>query len=695
MCLAPRLLVLFLLAAANLPAQTEREPVLYVRAKESGQSSGMSWSTTGLAEYRLCSVWGGPGGGVAAIDLFRQRRSVLALKPGERLQFYRFSESGEGTGKDGGEAYRATTVCLGPGRYLTTFQEPHQTSTRRDPAVDAGTVPQSALVHAELTRTAKGARIVLGGIPGPHVGDAPFAALGLENLVLTDAQRENLYSVELTEADLATWERLTKTLGGTFQAKPEFGGSWTFSATITGTLPILGDVDVEVEGYDRWIPRGDPDDASRPGNTVKVKARVLAAAADGRPTATKAEITFELTDSSEEPGVCLNWPTQAAPDDRDLRLRKSENPDLDVVVEGRKLRTAGCVSETGLTVASFDYAAWGVLTVTAKDQDGKALKVTYHGAESTGIQLPRDEDRNRIADAWQADEGVVGFPADWDEAEVEGQTTKGDGFGLHQEYRGLMVTTVGGRQHRRLVPREKAHFFQDPQGLVEPDQWWKSTGSRAYRVEAGWTQARRVDVHRGFGAGVGKWATRLSKDEAEVHDNASDSDKARARQQWAYTKGDEQAERWTPRLVEYCVVHPGRVRFVMRELKAHMLVSLDEPTTPNEIHTATYLLSLGFTREALVRRIQALGEPDFARRAEQVVQWAALHEALHACGVEGHRNDKGEEAVDCPNRVPDCPMQYPNKIEKLRLLLFGEMGGMGRCCSTAPHLCFEHFSPKG
>jgi hypothetical protein len=194
---------------------------------------------------------------------------------------------------------------------------------------------------------------------------------------------------------------------------------------------------------------------------------------------------------------------------------------------------------------------------------------------------------------------------------------------------------------------------------------------------------------------VGKWASRFNKDESEVTDASSEEEQGNARQQWAFTQGDENATRWKPSQVESCKLFPGRIRFVLRELKTHMLVSLKNPETANQKDTAAFLLGLGLPKADLIKRIEALNEGDFRARAEQVMTWAALHEACHACGLNGHLNAKGEEDAACANRVPDCPMQYPTKEEKLRLLLFGEMGGLGRCCSTAPHDCFKGLSPKG
>jgi len=692
------------LAVGFATAQEDREPVLYVKAREGGQSRGMSWNTTGMAEYRLCTHWDGPRHGMAAKELFRLRRSVLGLKPGERLQFYQFSLSAEGTGKDGSEAYQATTTSQGAGRYLTTFREPHQTTTRQ-PEKSTGGLPPSAQAEAELIRTVKGARLVLKGIPSPHVGDAPFGALGIENLSIPEDTP--LYTVDLTEAELAGWERLTKTLGGRFQARAEFEGSWSYSATLTTTLPDLGEVDVEVAGHEDWIPLGNLEDEAKPGNTVKVTARLRATGESGRKVDTKAEFTFELTDVSQEPGVCLNWPTQPDLGGLDLRLRKVENEGLEVVTEDRKLRSKGLVQEATLVVSAFDFAAWGVLKVTAKDKDGKELKVTYHKKELSAIQLPKDEDRNRIADAWQAQKGVSGFPASWDEAEAAGQTQKGDGLTLFQKYRGFMVAGAGGRKYTRLEPREKVHFIIDPNDLLDVDRWRAAAGIRAYKVFESWTKDRKVDIHADFAHGGGKFASRIRRDlmlvdELKVDLSEEDRKKGqtqesaaqRLRAQWAVSVGREGQWRGTPREVEDSWIYSGRIHDNLCRIRDKMRQELRNPSPKDEADRTAFMNGLGLPKADLLKRLETLTDAEVWGLVKAVEPWLAIHEIAHTCGLPGHLGPGGNEDEDCANRVPSCPMQYLTWQEKRRLVLFGELGGTGKFCSQPPHSCWKQLSPK-
>lgn len=686
----PRLAAL-LLCLALLPLGAA-EPVFRIRVTLSGRSGDASYTSNLEIRYAPCAIWvGGSGGGQGSPEAFLEKAGGLAaIRPGQSLPFYAHTTQGSAQGSDGSAA---EVVTRAPG---IAYWREWNSGSSCDKLTDAADRPDHQQ-SARFTRTAKGARIadfdlglVSAGLGG-YIGAINLYAMDI------DGQQVTQFCVfELTNEELANFKRVDKTKRATFT---DGNGSVSVTAQLTAELEDPGEVDVEIlDDYDAWMPRGDLDNEDRPGNAIRLKATVRATGQPGAQADRKARIFFELADVGSEPGVCLNWPLKPAAGKADLRLLRGENPKLEADPAGLEdfnLRSKGLVKEAELKVSAFDFGAWGLVKVRAEDKDGKPLKVTYRGKDQNGLALPRDEDHNHIADAWQNAKGVFGLPSNWDEAEVAGQDQKGDGFGLYQKYRGLVVATAGGRKHTQLEPREKAHFFIDAQNLIDLDQWWRSTGIRGYKVLAQWTQQRRVDVHRSFGTGAGKWASRFDKDETEVPTAASEAEQETARMQWAFTKGDENADQWKPSQVESCRVFPGRVRFVLRELKIHMLVSLKIPETPNEYDTAAFLQGLGLSKLDLIKRIEALDEATFSAVAAQVTKWAAIHEACHACGVNGHLNAKNEEDADCANRVPDCPMQYPTKKEKLRLLLFGEMAGSGRCCSTAPHLCFKNLSPKG
>ncbi len=678
-----------------------REPLFRIRVAMSGRADGASYTSSLEIGYAPCAIWtGGSGGWVGSpAEYLEKAGGLAAIRPGMSLPFYGMTHVGSASGSNGSESSSATVITTGPGRALWTERDP---SGQSEKATDPDDRPDHRQA-ARFYRTATGARIAdfdLGVVSaGRGGGIGCIDPYGLENV---GSQVVAFCSFEITNLELANWKQLHKTKTQTFSGN---GGTVTVSAELYVELEDPGEVDVEVEGYDDWFPLGNVEDEKTPGNRVKVKAKVYATGEPGLEADRKAEITFELADVSREPGVCLNWPTHPELGTPDLKLRKEDNTELEVVKAHEKLKTKGLVKEATLTVSSFDYAAWGLLKVTAKDKDGKPLRVTYHKKARTGLILPKDEDGNRIADGWQSKKGVAGLPATWDEAEVAGQEMKGDGLTLFQKYRGLVVAGSDGRTYLQPEPRQKVHFVIDPEGIVDLGGLQTATGLRPYKVLEAWTRDRKVDIHADTASGGGKYASLIRRDLAPVDELACEADpkqkKTQAdvaedlRSQWAKsecTVGD----RWTPRNVDGIVVFSGRIHDKLCRIRNRILLELRHPEHPDFADGVAWTEGLGTGVEEkaqLRKRMEALTDQEVWALVKPVERWLALHELSHAVGVGGHLKGNSE-AEDCANRVPSCPMQYLTWQEKRRYLIFGELGGNAPLCNQAPHTCWKRVHPK-
>ena len=231
--------------------------------------------------------------------------------------------------------------------------------------------------------------------------------------------------------------------------------SWDFGP------PQLLTVSVDADSYDSWMPEGNLDDPESPGNYLLVRAKIRDETDPGKPR--KARLQFSLEHVSENKGVCMNWPpSQSASTHRGLRFRKSDYPSGGpVVFEGEgNLRTRELVEEVEVLVHAFDYGAWGTLRVTAQDADGNEVTVKVRGKETPDLDIPKDEDANRIADAWDYKYRSHGSAADTDEDNDppgKGFAYRGDGLSLYEEYRGFRVN--GG--HVRTDPTRKDLFIRD------------------------------------------------------------------------------------------------------------------------------------------------------------------------------------------------------------------------------------------
>jgi hypothetical protein len=90
----------------------------------------------------------------------------------------------------------------------------------------------------------------------------------------------------------------------------------------------------------------------------------------------------------------------------------------------------------------MDYGAWGKLTAKVTLADGTELTASpYYDKGETFITIPFDRDENKIADAWEKSEHILGngYDLDWDEDVKPDNGHPGDGIALIDEYRGFLT----------------------------------------------------------------------------------------------------------------------------------------------------------------------------------------------------------------------------------------------------------------
>ncbi|MHB0939467.1 MAG: hypothetical protein ACYC6A_23990 [Armatimonadota bacterium] len=204
------------------------------------------------------------------------------------------------------------------------------------------------------------------------------------------------------------------------------------------TKPIAGKMTFYPNGdYQGWQPKG--------GEGSKVSVRVKIEPKTEEHTAPVGRIDFYLRNVSEEPGECLN----SKDDSTEPDLRFAESPGITIDEDGKHAYTEKeDLQEATINIESRDYGAYGELTAECKEEEIKA-KDKATGEEL--LRLPRDKDKNHVADAWEEQEGVKGKAAEWDGEESTANGSNGDGLTLYEEYRGLMVKGA----HTRLSGKKK------------------------------------------------------------------------------------------------------------------------------------------------------------------------------------------------------------------------------------------------
>jgi len=272
--------------------------------------------------------------------------------------------------------------------------------------------------------------------------------------------------------------------------------TWTGSPALdipgihtTSTLHIraVGSEEVEVilipqEGYDKWMPiAGLSED--KPGNQLRVKVELRKKGTDQKPLWTTADkFTFQLVDTSHQPGTCLNWPPPEqtkSPADFDFKIDKDQNPDLDVKPDGQSATSKKPdLQQMSIWISSYDWGGWSKLQVSADLSNGqKNVAAELQGRPGVKeVSIPKDDNNNHVADAWEVTGEPTDATADEDSSPTGDPKHNGDVLSYYEEYRGFHISSqitpvpyVEGRtldrNHVRTDPGRKDIFIYDKGNL--------------------------------------------------------------------------------------------------------------------------------------------------------------------------------------------------------------------------------------
>jgi hypothetical protein len=204
----------------------------------------------------------------------------------------------------------------------------------------------------------------------------------------------------------------------------------------------------------------------------------------------KRKITFNFKNVSKEPGICMNFPAKDKsnknpdlffPDDGfntgkfDFSKDQTDNnncPNLIVNFDDNpahrrhylEATTKQLVSEVAIEVRCEDYGAYGTLQASAPDCKTLQPRSGAACSQNEGlndVKIPRDTNRNNIADSAPHDNGGAASDQDEDNDPV-GDGTQGDGLTNYEEYRGFIVVRAGlQNRHIRTNINEKDIFIFD------------------------------------------------------------------------------------------------------------------------------------------------------------------------------------------------------------------------------------------
>jgi len=221
------------------------------------------------------------------------------------------------------------------------------------------------------------------------------------------------------------------------------------------------------EEWKKWVPvpwLEKDADAKALGLSVKddtVRARALIKFSEGA----KAKLTVKLRDVSQYPGFVGNYPKTSADKKPDLNLLapKTNDPGWKIAADGQSATLDQAVERARIDVVALDPAAWGKLEVTRTD-DGTLAEEPTTGEKF--LQLPVDDNLNKVADQWERDENVftkgLKETSDVDDLPAALAHHPGDGLGMWEEYRGFVTYLVGQQPEaskwRRFQPQQLEVF---------------------------------------------------------------------------------------------------------------------------------------------------------------------------------------------------------------------------------------------
>ena len=425
-------------------------------------------------------------------------------------------------------------------------------------------------------------------------------------------------------------------------------GTVTVDWSLTSEAPDPNEVTVEVAGYEAWIPEGNVDNPQDSGiRPLTITATVHKKG--NRKKLRQAYLNIALPYVSKNKGICGNWPRNAG-EDEGLRFREKDFPKKDglLYVDRTHLKTDVPVEEVMFRVHSYDYGAWGTLRITARDEDGRDIKVRVRGKDTPDLDIPQDDDSNRIADSWKKEKALGRNMTDDDEA-VTGQDAKGDGVTLYDEYRGLVVLENKEKVFRRLDPSKKELFVIDPGNSFDASTWEKTSSIKAYKVDESLTKADpKADVapmvnylSQTAPAQVA-YAVKIETVAGDVDPNPAVDDKGKSMPKTSQLPGN-----WVPgyshqagsvKSTTYCKVFPERVRKLVAYVVNWVETGLIDPGSDAGILLRTDPF-LGFTIEEARTALAMLRSPSVREVvAQKILTAITIHEVGHCTGgLPDHR----------------------------------------------------------
>jgi len=240
----------------------------------------------------------------------------------------------------------------------------------------------------------------------------------------------------------------TKRLEGT-----DSTGEWLLTWAISDSAPAL-ELRVTAKGFADWRPSVKHYDPERkvidPGEPLSLTAQVIDPSGK-LPAVRIKELRWTLHETSQLPGIAMNYPYQSTETSWDLSIAKrlpTQDKKQELVEKNlTKLKSS-------VNVWPWDHGGWSTLRVEATLDDGMKLqgKLKSPDGDETDIRLPDRTSDSKIHREWKEAFGVAKEADNEDEdLQALGSRATGDGFSNFEEYRGFYVSAKVGSEIRKIL----------------------------------------------------------------------------------------------------------------------------------------------------------------------------------------------------------------------------------------------------
>jgi hypothetical protein len=296
----------------------------------------------------------------------------------------------------------------------------------------------------------------------------------------------------------------------------------------------------------------------------------------------------------------------------------------------------------------------------------------YTPTNTYALVIPRDDDNNKIADAWERQMGLPPSPnVQEDKDTAPGQGKEGDGLTVSDEYRGLVVLdSSGGKVHRRFDPRVRELVIVDPENIFDVDLWFRVSGVLAVKMDesmiAGGTgeESSRVVNFNTPNAGQQKYAIRVkTMSPSEDMEAEGDADPRLGLTPCGACR--------SPKDADFAAIVPERARRVVEREYQNLIKATSDPNSPEAKLLAANNITMDQARAALARLQDPATRDALAR---QMRTHLVLHEVGHAVALMDHKKS------DIPGKedtIRGCLMYLPGKNAYMRFIVRQVLSGMG------------------